>query len=261
MPGDYTCLGTLFSPPKASRQVPGLTVVENAFSASEEQALLQAVDNSSAQWTKRRTRITKNYGPYYLYTERDTPSGRFRYTDGTVRHTPLPAFLFDSVLPIVKRAVPALQTFSPNQLHVALYRTSDDAKIRMHNDNKMGELGPFIVGMCLLSGCEMTFVRPRDGKKRVVRLPRHSVYVMSEESHFEWRHGILSGDTASDRVSFTLREVRKLAVEEGVKVKKSNHSPTERSIAEQRAKDALRSEGKRPAPDSSLNDVKLAKLM
>lgn len=236
-----TLLGSLFGQ-QSSKQVPGLIVAERAISDSEEAALLQAVDDSPAQWTRRRTRITKNYGPYYLYKERDTPDGRFRYTDGKIQHTPLPPFLYDTVLPIVTRAVPDLLAFEPNQLHVALYRTEEDGKIHMHNDNKMGELGPYIVGMCLLSDCEMTFVRPRDGKKRVVKLPRGCVYVMSGESHFEWRHGILSGQTNADRVSFTLRDVRKLAVEEGAKVKKSRYMPTEKSIEEQKRRDNLRKE-------------------
>lgn len=250
-------LGSLLSPPK-SRQIPGLIVAYDAITEEEEKEMLQQVDESPAPWTRRRTRVTKNYGPYYLYTERNTPEGRFRYTDGTIKYTPLPPFLYDTVLPIVRRAVPLLQSFEPNQLHVALYRMDEDGKIHMHNDNKMGELGPYIVGMCLLSDCEMTFVRPRDKKTKIVKLPRRCVYVMSEESHFEWRHGILSGHTNTDRVSFTLRDVRKLAVEEGVKVKKSSHTPTEHSIQQQRVKDALRSAG---ISQSSDDDIKLTDML
>lgn len=239
-----TLLGSLFSA-SASRQVPGLIVREGAITAEEEAGLLESVDSCSVTWTRRRTRITKNYGPFYLYKERDTPEGRFRYTDGAVQSTPLPAFLYKSVLPIAKRAIPQLVAFEPNQLHVALYRKEEDGKIRMHNDNKMGELGDYIVGMCLLSDCEMTFVRPRDGRKRVVQLPRGCVYAMTGESHFEWRHGILSGQTAQDRVSFTLREVRKLAVEDGARVTKSRYMPTEDSIEQQRRRDELRKELRR----------------
>lgn len=233
-------------------------LAEDAISPEEEALLLKVVDESSAPWTRRRTRVTKNYGPFYLYKERDTAEGRFRYTDGTVQHTSLPPFLYDTVLPIVRKALPDLLAFEPNQLHVALYRTQEDGKIRMHNDNKMGELGPYIVGMCLLSDCEMTFLRPRDGKKRIVKLPRGCVYAMSGESHFEWRHGILSGHTDTDRVSFTLRDVRKLAVEEGAKVTKSRHMPTGESIAEQERRDMLKMEGtKLPAP---VEEFKLSDL-
>lgn len=254
---ERSTLGSLFSPPK-SKQVPGLILATDAITEKEEKLLLQAVDESSAPWTQRRTRLTKNYGPYYLYTERDTAEGRFRYTDGTIQHTPLPPFLFDTVLPIVRRAVPLLQAFEPNQLHVALYKAREDGKIHMHNDNKMGQLGPYIVGMCLLSDCDMTFVRPRDGKRRIVKLPRRCVYVMSGESHFEWRHGILSGDTDSDRVSFTLRDIRKLAVEEGVKVTKSSHTPKQHNIEKQRVKDAMRTAGVSQRPGDGL---KLSKLL
>lgn len=270
---EQSLLANLFSIPR-SRQVPGLIVVPDAFTAGEEEALLSYVDASPAAWTKRRTRLTKNYGPYYTYVERDTPEGRFRYTDGVIKHTELPPFLYDTVLPIVRRAIPSLlQTFEPNQLHVALYNTEDDGKIHMHNDNKMGQLGPYIVGMSLVSGCHMTFVRPKDGKKRIVSLPRRCVYVLSEEAHFEWRHGILTGQTQGKaRVSFTLRDVRRLAVEDqGGHVKKSSHKPTKQHIEAQKQKDALKQNlllsQQSSNPDAHLtvqspqNSIKLVELL
>lgn len=251
-------LTNLFSS-SPSRQVPGLIVAENAVTPEEERDLLRYVDESKAPWTKRRTRITKNYGPYYLYTERNTEAGRFRYTDGVVRHTELPPFLYHTVLPIITRAIPLLQTFEPNQMHVALYRAKEDSKIHMHNDNKMGKLGPYIVGISLLSDCEMTFIRPRDNRKRVIKLPRRCVYVMSQESHFEWRHGILSGHTPKDRVSFTLRHVLKLACEEGSKIKKSAYTPSVESIQQQRSEDMLRSQGVKPK--QSEHNITLTSLL
>ncbi|CAN8062734.1 unnamed protein product [Agarophyton chilense] len=238
MTSDRFCLPSFFSPHKSRpSSVPGFILREDAFTVEEEAALIHAVDTSSAQWIRRRTRITKNYGPYYFYQERNTAEGRFRYTDGNIVHTPLPDFLETIVMPILIREVPELSNFTPNQLHVALYKKQEESKIHMHNDNKMGELGPYIVGMCLLSDCYMTFVRPKDGKKRVLHLPRRCVYVMTGESHHEWRHGILKGQTSSDRVSFTLREVRKLALEDGARVTKSNHMPSAQSIRDQAAKD------------------------
>lgn len=252
MPAD-NCFGALFLHCDSPRQdIPGLIVAERAISSEEELAFLCAVDASEVPWTQRRTRITKNYGPYYLYNERDTPEGRFRYTDGKILHTPLPSFLHQLILPIITRAVPQLARFTPNQFHVSLYLQSDDHKIHMHNDNKMGELGPFIVGICLKSDAYMTFVRPSDGKRKLVHLPRKCVYVMTGESHTEWRHGILTGHTKSDRVSFTLRDVRKLAVEEGVKVTKSKHMPSEIAIAKQREKDSVTSESRVQALDIKL---------
>ena len=244
MPTERSCFGSIFSPSR-SRQgtVPGLILVEDAFTEEQETALLRAVDESPVRWNRRRTRITKNYGPYYFFSERDTPQGRFRYTDGKIIHTPLPPFLNTLVMPIILHAIPSMESFKPNQLHVALYRKGEDGKIRMHNDNKMGELGPFIVGMCLNSGCIMTFMHPKTGKKKLVNLPRRSIYVMTGESHHEWRHGILSGDTERDRISFTLREVRSLNVEEGAKVVRSSHMPSERALVLQQQKDDRRRRG------------------
>ena len=256
MPTDKLCFSKLFGGSASSKvSVPGLIIRPDAFTKEDEVALLQAIQDSSEQWTTRRTRLTKNYGPYYLFNERDTPNGRFRYTNGKVMHTPLPSFLPELITPILQTCIPQISAeFNPNQLHVALYRVGDDAKIRMHNDNKMGELGPYIVGMCLSSSCDMTFIRPKDGKRKVVHLPRRSVYVMSGESHHEWRHGILSGDTSKDRISITLRDVRKLAIEDGLQVKKSNHQPSDRNIEEQRLKDERRIAGLHKRTNSNVDD-------
>lgn len=243
MAAEKLCFGSFFSPSKSrANTVPGFIMAEEAFTMEEEVELLRHVDESSARWTRRRTRITKNYGPHYMYSERDTPEGRFRYTNGNIIRTPLPPFMHTLVMPIVQRNVPELHEFTPNQLHVALYRKGEDSKIRMHNDNKMGELGPYIVGMCLRSDCSMTFLHPKTGKKRIINLPRRCVYVMTGESHHDWRHGILSGDTDEDRVSFTLRDVRRLNVEDGAKITKSRHIPSERAILMQMEKDRGRRE-------------------
>lgn len=230
-------LGGLFLNRVRARDIPGFALAERAFSPEEEETLLRTVQESPAPWTRRRTRLTKNYGPYYMYSERDTPEGRFRYTDGQILHEPLPDFLHKLILPIVARADPRLAQFQPNQFHIALYQKGEDHKIHMHNDNKMGELGPYIVGMCLKSDAYMTFARPSDGRRMAVHLPRRCVYVMSGESHYQWRHGILSRHTRADRVSFTLRDVRKLALEEGVRVTKSKHMPSQRALQKQKEKD------------------------
>lgn len=255
MPPEQSLFACIFSSSRSlspASSVPGLLLAENALTKAEELALLRAVDDSPVAWTRRRTRVTKNYGPYYLFNERDTPEGRFRYTDGKVKNTPLPDFLHGMIMPILYRALPELICFSPNQLHVALYRKGEDHKIRMHNDNKMGELGPYIVGMCLKGDANMTFVRPSDGRKRVVHLPRRCVYAMTGESHREWRHGILSGNSSEERVSFTLRDVRKLAVEEGTMVKKSRFMPSEEAIKAQRRKDIMKMAGYREDVDYKL---------
>lgn len=218
--------------------VPGLYIGRNLLTPILEAELIKAIDEDSAQWTERRTRTTKNYGPYYVYAEKNTPEGRFRVTDGEVLYTPLPSFLDKIIMPLLRDNVPMLDSFEPNQVHVALYRKDKCDRIRLHNDNKMGLLGPYIVGICLGASCNMTFVRPSDGKKRVLRLPRRCVYVMSGESHTVWRHGILDGHTAANRISITLRDVKKLGVKQGVQITKSSHMPSSASIARQAERDS-----------------------
>lgn len=225
--------------------IPGFLYKSDAVSVEEELEILRAIDASNAPWTRRRTRLTKNYGPYYVFNERDTEQGRFRYTNGEILYTDLPEFLEELLIPIVRRSFPQLfNEFQPNQVHVAMYGEGD--RIRMHNDNKMGELGDWIVGVSLKGRCDMSWENPNDNKtnRKLVRVERRSIYIMSGDSHRIWRHGILNGHSQAGRVSITMRQVvGKLAVKEGFHVKKSRYQPSEEGIRRQMDKDERKRRG------------------
>jgi alkylated DNA repair dioxygenase AlkB len=214
--------------------VPGLYVFRRAIPAEAEAALLRSIHNSPQPWTQRRTRASLDFGPFYKYTTVETSDARYRVTDGVVRHTPLPAFLHCEVLPLVKKACAHLAEFAdfdPNQMHVASYDPGKDGRIHLHNDNKMGKLGPLIVGLCLKAGCKMTFSRPSDGKTKLVSLPRRCIYVMTGKAHREWRHGIYAHNVRRARISITLRDVRQLNITEGeVSVQRSRFPPGSDSV-------------------------------
>ncbi len=76
---------------------------------------------------------------------------------------------------------------------------------------------------------------------------------MSGESHRDWRHGILAGHTSANRVSITLRDVRRLNVKRGVQVHRSSHVPSLRSIKRQMERDEKDVEEKMQPPDVDLS--------
>lgn len=50
--------------------------------------------------------------------------------------------------------------------------------------------GRYIVGLSLLSDCVLTMHRESDGVTAEYHLPRRSLYVMVDESRYEWAHAI-----------------------------------------------------------------------
>lgn len=238
--------------------VPGLFLARGLLSVVEEAALLSAIDADAQVWTERRTRLTKNYGPYYRYAERSTTEGRFRTTDGHVHHTPLPPYVNELLMPLLRTRFDCLcaddsDAFTPNQMHVALYRKDASDRIRLHNDCKMGMLAHAVVGISLGAPCNMTFVHPEDrSHRRLVRLPRRSAYVMTGPALRVWRHGILGGHTRANRVSITLRQVLELSVPRGVNVQRSSYTPSPSSIERTRKRDQELSSGSLRRPTISL---------
>lgn len=119
--------------------VPGLFVFPNSISEKEEAEILHEIDASPQPWTQRRTRSSKDFGPYYRYQTIETDGERYRITDGVKRHTPLPPFLEEKIQPLIKRVSHGvLDEFVPNQLHVAKYEGEAGDRIHSHNDNKLG---------------------------------------------------------------------------------------------------------------------------
>ncbi len=181
-------------------KVEGLSVSRNVVSRVEEAALLGAIDGDGREWVVRRTRRTKNYGPFYTYRgDARVPSG--------VGWTPVPAWGRGFLVSRVD-GVFALGGWEANQAHVAYYDVGD--RIRLHNDCAMGELAGAVVGVSLGAPTVMTFVHPADGRSVRVRLPRRSAYCMRGDALALWRHKIDGRDVRARRVSITLRHVRRL---------------------------------------------------
>ena len=208
--------------------IPGLYLFPNVISPELESYLLSVLDEDNEQvpWVDRKSRLTKNYGPHYRYIEWETCQGRMRQCDGNIYQNGLPDWLESDIMPLLRKlgfnegrsGRYLLSRFRPNQIHVAKYDGDVGHRIGMHNDNRMGVLGDFIVGVCLGAKCEMIFESPDGRKRKTVKLNRRCVYVMSGDSHRRWKHGIAKGVTDGVRVSLTLRELYSIKAEEGTQL-------------------------------------------
>lgn len=196
-------------PSSASSEVcaPGFHVFPNVFSDIHE-ALLTIVHKTAPSWTDYRYRQAKNYGPPY-----DLHKRRFLFGPEVPKGYALPRYVNDSVVPRLKRLLPQLRDFSPNQLTVGLYRIPGQSHILPHNDCENAHIGTAVVGVCLGAPCTMTLILRRSNSgvgrdvKQDIMLPRGAVYVMSGDSLRVWHHAIFPGKTIATRTSLTFRDV------------------------------------------------------
>jgi len=189
---------------KPVRGVPGLYLARNIVSDLEEAALLDSINTEPKPWIKRRSRYTKNYGPYYVYkSSAKHPTA--------IRTSRLPSwatgFLETRLKAIFSTQVP--DNWTINQVHVALYRASKKNKISPHNDTSMGTLMNAVVGVSLGDVATMTF--EKDKAKKEVKLPRRSAYLMTDDALNIWKHSIRASHNTGNRLSITCRNVISLA--------------------------------------------------
>ena len=205
---------------KQHPKVPGLLLAKNMLTEAEEMALLTALDNDGGDWVVRRSRITRNYGPFYLYRDGARDSSG-------VGHRPVPTWASGFLAHRARAAFDITDQWSVNQAHVALYRAAAKHQIRQHNDCAMGDLAHAVVGISLGAKCSMTFLHPHDRRSVVVHLPRRSAYCLTGEALSLWRHGIRAKHMRSgDRVSITLRQVDQLFVPRKLPGADSFHTST-----------------------------------
>jgi alkylated DNA repair dioxygenase AlkB len=197
----------------SERGAPGFHVFDDFVSLEEESIILSCVHTTPPSWDDLKVRRSKSYGPPYSLDQR-----RFMHETDGFPCTPLPAYVRNIVLPIVRERVPkSIYDGCPNQLVVHRYdATAGNAYIMPHSDCENTTMLDPILGLCLAGTATMTLILPRKssvtGKlvKRDVLLPRRCLYVMSGESLHAWHHGIFPGKTVDIRYSLTFRRVAPL---------------------------------------------------
>lgn len=181
-------------------EVPGLHIVTNLITPSQEQALLRAVDGE--QWLSTLHRRTQHYGYEYDYRTRNLPR----------RLGVLPEWsnaVVDALVDMGALLGPPHPR--PNQLIVNEYQPGQG--ISAHTDSNVF-LSP-IVSVSLGSQCLMHF--NKGSVSRDIELPTCSAVILTGESRNTWQHSIVgrksdliqgSKRLRGRRVSLTFRYVR-----------------------------------------------------
>lgn len=185
------------------KEVPGLYMVTNLITPSQEHALLRAVD--CEPWSPILQRRTQHYGYEYDYRTKNLPR----------RLGVLPEWsnpVVDALIAL--EALPGAPETRPNQLIVNEYQPGQG--ISAHTDSKVF-LSP-IVSVSLGSQCLMTF--SNGSVSRDIELPTRSAVILNDEARSDWTHAIVgrksdiirgSRRSRGRRVSLTFRYVREEA--------------------------------------------------
>jgi alkylated DNA repair dioxygenase AlkB len=67
------------------------------------------------------------------------------------------------------------------------------------------QFGDIVIGINLLANTDMTFVNPKTKEEIMVGLTRRGIYVLTGESRFVWKHGLMN--ITKRRISLTVRNL------------------------------------------------------
>lgn len=209
--------------PKVLSEIDGVYYVDEYLSEEEEAQILKIIDQN--EFSKVLQRRQQFYGKVYFHTK----------SDNLLLQPNLTNYKNDSVLdldpfqPLISRLIKdgffPNQSQQPNQVLVNEYTSS--IGIRSHFEDELA-FGDVIVTISLQDPIWMTLKRPKhklnscpiiEGYCRVLLKPR-SLFIMSRECRFGWRHGISKsknvdlGDGTSvprkngyKRISLTIRNL------------------------------------------------------
>jgi len=184
--------------------IPGLYLFPNIIALEQEKELLNNINKASFKRNRSNTRDIQIYGPYHDHNYKPV------YKKGELLYTFFPDFI-TKIGELIKEKLKQL-SLSKDITNVPV----DDSKkceiflnkygkmdgLRPHFDHRQNYLEP-ILGLSLCSECVMTFVR---GKKEIdVKVPARSLYIMTKESRYLYKHSIKPGNISSDRISITFR--------------------------------------------------------
>ena len=157
-----------------SHGVPGLHVVQNFLSESEEDDIVIQVDGND--WSNELPRRVQHYGWRYDYTSRKIAA--------SMRIGPLP----DWAITIAHRLVDSgcVQEL-PDQLIVNEYR--GDQGISRHIDST-SSFADGVAMISLLEPWEMDFRRKNGREKVTLKLERRSATILTGDARYRWTHEI-----------------------------------------------------------------------
>lgn len=183
--------------------VPGLYLIENFLSEEEERTLCQEIEKGTWKNNRSGERRVQMFGPWH--------NEKYQVKRGN-QITPLPKYCVDlagKIKTIVNTFLKTQVVISPKlgeentEIFINEYLPKDD--LQFHSDHRT-TYEETISGISLLSGSILFFQK---GSKEVgVKLPARSIYFMTGDSRYKWKHGMkpctLDGER---RVSITYRVV------------------------------------------------------
>ncbi len=176
--------------------VPGLILIPDFLSTDEEEWLMQAINDG--EWVQNRTgdRRVQVYGPYHNQ-KYDIIPGKYS------RH---PEYIGDLVELIFQRLNIPLSTKlrDEKQTEIFINEFKVGQTLQQHFDHTR-TYDDCIIGVSCESDVVMCFSNGND--VRQVTVPRRSLYAMTGDSRYKYKHGIKQ-PVSGRRLSVTLRTVR-----------------------------------------------------
>uniref|UniRef100_A0A183C326 2OG-FeII_Oxy_2 domain-containing protein n=1 Tax=Globodera pallida TaxID=36090 RepID=A0A183C326_GLOPA len=185
--------------------MPGVRLVPNFISESEEQFLLSSID--CAQWAPSQSgRQKQDYGPRINFKAQRV---------NTTKFVGLPDYVDHLLRWISERegTIGLLDGFSPVELCNLEYSSERLSSIDLHKDDAW-IWGERLVSISLNSDCVFMLEHPDLKLLVFIPVPRRSLLCLFDRERFVWNHGIFPHHIYGRRVAITLRELAKAFLDE-----------------------------------------------
>ena len=160
--------------PESSQEMPGLTLIPDFISETEEEEILAKIEQS--EWSTELKRRVQHYGWQYGY--------KSRRIDPSMHIGPLPDWANEIARRLVDRGY--FQSGLPDQVIVNEYL--GDQGISPHVDSP--SFTDVVATVSLLESWEMEFRKKRSKTKVVRRLERRSATILEGDARHKWTHEI-----------------------------------------------------------------------
>ena len=161
--------------PEPPVRVPGLRLIQNFITETEEKEILRKIDQSD--WSNELQRRVQHYGWRYDY--------KSRQIDPSMHIGPLPNWANEIAHRLVDGGY--FEHGPPDQVIVNEYCGSQG--IAAHIDSPASFTG-VVAMVSLLESWEMAFRKRRNKTKVVQRLERRSATILEGDARYEWTHEI-----------------------------------------------------------------------
>jgi len=185
--------------------VPGLYLIRNFITKEEESKYLKEIETAEWKLNRAGTRRIQMYGPWH--------DENYTHSEIT-KITPLPQYSKEIAERITKICVPKFPQFNlasynlGNDNHTELFINEylNEHELQFHHDHR-SEYKEVIFGVSFISTVILCFKHNNEELK--VNLPPQSLYLMTGDSRFKYKHGMhkYSLTDGDKRVSLTYRTI------------------------------------------------------